>query len=112
MGQKTDDDSQKVHTKDLENEDALAGGRSLQFTEISMPAKKLTEWFYDMKLAGDPLQCLEEDGTCDALRREIDWAPFQWSNDLNQHKFLLDIDGNGWRQVSPSSHPLTAKWTF
>lgn len=30
-------------------------------------------------------------------RQEIQFAGFQPSQDLNKHKFLLDIDGNGWR---------------
>lgn len=28
----------------------------------------VSRFYYDMALAGDPIQCLEEDGTCDALR--------------------------------------------
>jgi beta-1,2-xylosyltransferase len=28
----------------------------------------LAEFFYNMKLAGSPLQCLEEDGTCRDMR--------------------------------------------
>jgi beta-1,2-xylosyltransferase len=33
----------------------------------------------------------------DEDRREISWAPYQRADTLNRHKFLLDIDGNGWR---------------
>lgn len=29
--------------------------------------KDLSEFFYDMKLAGEPLQCDEKDGTCDEM---------------------------------------------
>lgn len=29
-------------------------------------------------------------------RQEIEWAPYQSAEALNQNKFLLDIDGNGW----------------
>lgn len=33
----------------------------------------------------------------DEVSNEINWAPNQRSDILNRHKFLLDIDGNGWR---------------
>ncbi|EIW73449.1 hypothetical protein TREMEDRAFT_42362 [Tremella mesenterica DSM 1558] len=55
-----------------------------------------TDFFFDMKLAGEPIQCSEEDGTCEDMKREIDWAGYQSPEELNDHKFLLDIDGNGW----------------
>lgn len=29
--------------------------------------KNIAEFFYDMKLAGQPLQCNETDGTCDEM---------------------------------------------
>jgi hypothetical protein len=39
----------------------------------------------------------ESDSVVDEDRREISWAPYQRADTLNRHKFLLDIDGNGWR---------------
>ncbi|RXK37688.1 hypothetical protein M231_05021 [Tremella mesenterica] len=62
-----------------------------------------TDFFFDMKLAGEPIQCSEEDGTCEDMKREIDWAGYQRPEELNDHKFLLDIDGNGW---SPNAQAL------
>ncbi|KAJ9127087.1 hypothetical protein QFC24_001322 [Naganishia onofrii] len=56
----------------------------------------IARFFYDMKLAGSPLQCNETDGTCEDMEREIDFAPFQTANELNQYKFMFDLDGNGW----------------
>jgi beta-1,2-xylosyltransferase len=88
---------------------------SQERTEMTMetiPTEEASRFFYDMALAGEPIQCMEEDGTCgqlryvacfsrwfeaDARRDEIKWAPPQRSERLNQHKFLFDIDGNGWR---------------
>ncbi|TXT13364.1 hypothetical protein VHUM_00731 [Vanrija humicola] len=57
---------------------------------------RVGDYFFDMALAGQPIQCDEEDGTCDDMEQEIDFAPFQRSTTMNKHKFLLDIDGNGW----------------
>lgn len=31
------------------------------------------------------------------IRTEIGFAGYQKPEELNQNKFLLDIDGNGWR---------------
>jgi len=31
------------------------------------------------------------------IRNEIGFAGYQKPEELNQSKFLLDIDGNGWR---------------
>ncbi|WVQ73253.1 hypothetical protein IAR50_002821 [Cryptococcus sp. DSM 104548] len=68
----------------------------LHFIEEELPTDEAMEFFYDIKLAGDPIQCDTDDGTCDDMRREIEWAPRQSGDDLNRNKFLLDIDGNGW----------------
>ncbi|ORX37296.1 glycosyl transferase family 90-domain-containing protein [Kockovaella imperatae] len=71
-------------------------GLELGQTQEVLSVKKMNDFFFDMKLAGRPLQCMEDDGTCADMQEEIDFAPFQSSDDLNKHKFLLDIDGNGW----------------
>jgi hypothetical protein len=75
------------------------------------PFAAAANFFMDVKLAGEPLQCDKEDGTCEEMRYvsrlvvtdgrdEIEWAKHQPSSVLNRHKFLLDVDGNGWRCVS------------
>ena len=65
-----------------------------------MPTDEAMGYFFDIKLAGEPLQCSDADGTCQDMRDEITWAGYQSPADLNQNKFLLDIDGNGWRSVA------------
>jgi beta-1,2-xylosyltransferase len=74
----------------------------------NMTTAKLTDFYFDMKLAGGPIQCSNDDGTCDDIRcvssaslaltcrAEIEFAPHQSASELNKHKFLFDIDGNGW----------------
>ncbi|WVF69132.1 hypothetical protein IAT40_003906 [Kwoniella sp. CBS 6097] len=64
--------------------------------EEELSTDEAMRFYYDMKLSGSPIQCSEEDGTCDDMRREIRWAGHQGAEELNRHKFLLDIDGNGW----------------
>lgn len=39
-------------------------GPTLGVTKETLPANKAAQFFFDMKLTGDPLQCSAEDGTC------------------------------------------------
>lgn len=42
-------------------------GGPLKMKKETGSARDLSEFFYDMKLAGDPLQCNQTDGTCDLM---------------------------------------------
>ncbi|WWC70900.1 uncharacterized protein I206_104852 [Kwoniella pini CBS 10737] len=68
----------------------------LTFTQDEVATDEAMDFFYDIKLSGGPIQCDTEDGTCDDMQKEIQWAGHQSADELNRHKFLLDIDGNGW----------------
>ncbi|OXG27210.1 hypothetical protein C367_02639 [Cryptococcus neoformans Ze90-1] len=68
----------------------------LRYKEEETLTAQAMEFFYDIKLAGEPIQCSRDDGTCQNMLDEIEWAPRQSGDDLNLNKFLLDIDGNGW----------------
>lgn len=39
--------------------------------EETITTEQANRFFYDIALAGEPIQCLEEDGTCEALRSMI-----------------------------------------
>ena len=39
-----------------------------EMKEETISTEQANRFFYDMALAGEPIQCLEEDGTCEALR--------------------------------------------
>jgi beta-1,2-xylosyltransferase len=39
-----------------------------EMKEDTISTEQANRFFYDMALAGEPIQCLEEDGTCEALR--------------------------------------------
>ncbi|WWD18593.1 hypothetical protein CI109_103046 [Kwoniella shandongensis] len=88
--------SPESHHQSHSQEAHSEGGEALHFIEEEVTTREAMTFFYDMKLAGDPIQCLDEDGTCADMRTEIQWAPHQRGEELNKHKFLLDIDGNGW----------------
>ncbi|WRT67909.1 uncharacterized protein IL334_004883 [Kwoniella shivajii] len=68
----------------------------LTSAEDEYATDEIIKFYYDMKLSGQPIQCSEMDGTCEDMKNEIQWAGHQGAEELNKHKFLLDIDGNGW----------------
>ena len=39
-----------------------------EMREITIPTEQANRFYYDMALAGEPIQCSEEDGTCEAMR--------------------------------------------
>jgi hypothetical protein len=40
----------------------------LEMRTQTLPTEEINRFYFDMALAGEPIQCLEEDGTCEALR--------------------------------------------
>ncbi|KAG8906215.1 F-actin-capping protein subunit alpha [Tulasnella sp. 403] len=42
-----------------------------------------------------PIQCAEEDGTCDTIAREVEFLAPVWG-EVGRNKYVLDVDGNGW----------------
>jgi hypothetical protein len=90
-------------------------GGPLKMRKEQGTVKDIAEFFYDMKLAGNPLQCNDTDGTCETMAyvscaiddgsqtrcssitltpqhsREIDFAPHQTPDQLNQYKFMFDL---------------------
>jgi hypothetical protein len=39
----------------------------IRFKEETLSAEQATSWFFDISLAGGPIQCSEQDGTCDDM---------------------------------------------
>lgn len=51
---------------------------------------------FNMAFVGHPIQCDEEDGTCDDIADEYpyeDWVSREWAD---HHKYVVDVDGNAW----------------
>ncbi|GMK57357.1 hypothetical protein CspeluHIS016_0401910 [Cutaneotrichosporon spelunceum] len=71
-------------------------GSSFGWATERLDAAAVSKWFFNMQLAGKPIQCDEDDGTCDEMEEEITWAKFDPPKAARASKFLLDIDGNGW----------------
>lgn len=63
--------------------------------EVTTKPARMLEQRYDVKLAQKPIQCHEDDGTCDELAK-LGFAEYQSPDELHRFKYLLDVDGNGW----------------
>ena len=44
-----------------------SAGDSLKYNEEETPVNEALDFFFDMKLAGGPIQCSEDDGTCEEM---------------------------------------------
>ncbi|KIR75552.1 hypothetical protein I310_00245 [Cryptococcus deuterogattii CA1014] len=96
MGSDEDLDGWREGNPDVKEQKAVEREGPLRYFEEETLTDQAMEFFYDIKLAGGPIQCSQDDGTCQSMLDEIEWAPRQNGDDLNLNKFLLDIDGNGW----------------
>ncbi|KAG8908008.1 F-actin-capping protein subunit alpha [Tulasnella sp. 403] len=52
--------------------------------------KELNGAYLDTGLIGPPMQCSEDDGTCDDMRREIKFLKPVWHN-FGRNKYMLDV---------------------
>lgn len=51
----------------------------------------LNEAYLDVGLVGKPVQCEQKDGTCDEMKKEIDWRPLIKANAYASHKYAIDV---------------------
>ncbi|WVR06845.1 beta-1,2-xylosyltransferase 1 [Kwoniella sp. DSM 27419] len=66
-----------------------------------LPLKELGEYYMDVKLAGGHWQCDWDDGTCEEMEREIEFAGKDNSERSNDFKYVFDTDGNAWSSRFP-----------
>ncbi|WRT67118.1 uncharacterized protein IL334_004084 [Kwoniella shivajii] len=76
---------------------------SNEMTSVILPNNELEEYrkeeldnWLDIGLSGVPLQCHEEDGSCEDMRREIEFMGRVKKEDSLKYKYVMDVDGNGW----------------
>ncbi|EJT98365.1 hypothetical protein DACRYDRAFT_90924 [Dacryopinax primogenitus] len=48
----------------------------------------------DVAFTREPIQC--EAGACEEMREMFDWRGMRTQTELNEYKYILDVDGNGW----------------
>jgi hypothetical protein len=71
--------------------DSDKGVKTTQFSVKDMS----TKWF-DIGLAGGPVQCNAEDGSCDRLNKAFTWRKYVNKEESVANKFVVDVDGNAW----------------
>ncbi|BEI92004.1 uncharacterized protein CcaverHIS019_0408240 [Cutaneotrichosporon cavernicola] len=54
-----------------------------------------TKWF-DIGLAGGPVQCNDKDGSCERLDKAFKWRTYVNKEESVANKFVVDVDGNAW----------------
>ncbi|OCF60907.1 beta-1,2-xylosyltransferase 1 [Kwoniella mangroviensis CBS 10435] len=92
----------------------LANDKSDSYTEVlapvgstgeaelsRLPLKELGEYYMDVKLAGGHWQCDWDDGTCDEMEKEIEFAGKDNAERSNDFKYVFDTDGNAWSSRFP-----------
>jgi beta-1,2-xylosyltransferase len=55
------------------------------------PRKELSAYYMDVALAGGNWQCDGNDGTCDEMDKEIEWAEKEASEKSNEFKYVFDV---------------------
>ncbi|KLT44771.1 hypothetical protein CC85DRAFT_295510 [Cutaneotrichosporon oleaginosum] len=71
--------------------DAGTGVKTAHFRVKDMTAR----WF-DIGLAGGPVQCDEADGSCARLAQAFKWREYVNKEESVANKFVIDVDGNAW----------------
>lgn len=75
----------------------VGGEQSLKDTAVKGIRSGVNSQMLDIAFAGKPLQCNEEDGTCDDLMDEYTFKAVHMTfEEALQFKFIVDIDGNTW----------------
>jgi hypothetical protein len=60
-----------------------------------VPMADLNPALFDVAFTGEPVQCHDGDGTCDALKRTYRFAGHM-ADEANEYRYIIDSDGNGW----------------
>ncbi|GAA94535.1 glycosyltransferase family 90 protein [Mixia osmundae IAM 14324] len=80
---------------------AVSGSRSVlrekpngSVDTVDKKVADLNRDYFNASVAGKPLQC--DDETRELIQQTIAFAPKMDNSALFEHKYLLDVDGNGW----------------
>lgn len=74
--------------------DRAESGGGIRTEDYSV--KNMGERWFDVGLAGGPVQCDDKDGSCEALSKAFKWRKYMNKEESVANKFVIDIDGNAW----------------
>lgn len=58
---------------------------------------RLNRQLFDILFTGAPIQCDQQDGSCDAMKHHLAFASQTMGQDQQRtYKYIIDVDGNGW----------------
>ncbi|KAG6330976.1 hypothetical protein ID866_8112 [Astraeus odoratus] len=57
---------------------------------------KVNPAWMDIAFAGNAIHCDEAAGTCDEIEEMWEFRQYQDREEEGRHKFIIDVDGNGW----------------
>ncbi|EGG10345.1 family 90 glycosyltransferase [Melampsora larici-populina 98AG31] len=81
------------------------GNKTFRMVDGTLPRKMkyfeadtalLNQKYFDVGFAGRPVQCDNLDGTCEAVAKLYTFKPSLDPEEMNQYKYIMDVDGNGW----------------
>lgn len=52
---------------------------------------ELNSKYFDVAFTGEPVQCVQADGTCDALKRDYRFAPNMNYEQANEYRYVMDV---------------------
>jgi len=59
--------------------------------------ERVNDGYFDIKFTGEPIQCEVNDGSCEAVRRQLPFTEKpMFGAEANAYKYIFDVDGNGW----------------
>ncbi|KAH9817857.1 family 90 glycosyltransferase [Melampsora americana] len=93
--------SQRVRLVKVTNEER--GNKTFRVVDSSVPGQMkyfeadtalLNQKYFDVGFAGSPVQC--DIVTCEAIARLYTFKRSLDPEEMNQYKYIMDVDGNGW----------------
>lgn len=71
-------------------------GKNVRDAATATASSDLTARYMDMGFVNIPLQCDEDDGTCEEIANTYPSVEYVQSEDSDRYKYVVDIDGNAW----------------
>ncbi|KAI6038814.1 glycosyl transferase family 90-domain-containing protein [Pisolithus marmoratus] len=63
---------------------------------LQLPMARVNPAWMDVAFSGEPVACEESAGTCELMEEMFEFRRRQGRKEEGKHKFILDVDGNGW----------------
>lgn len=73
------------------------GADNQTLTAYEESLDQLNKRYFDIKFAGGPVSCSQDDGTCERMKHHLPFTSDRMDQaEANLYKYVIDVDGNGW----------------